>query len=99
MNVFDYVKFCEVYEQLKKTIGALEDTGTETVGGVINTSNNSIQKGLSYAEESTWAASKINAWNDLLPGLKTNFENLSSLLFFCSFDVFMVTPPEILIIE
>ena len=48
MNVFDYVKFCEVYEQLKKTIGSLEDLGTETVGGVINTSNNSIQRKIKY---------------------------------------------------
>jgi hypothetical protein len=80
MNVFDYAKFCEVYEQLKKTIGALEDMGTETMGGVINTSNNSIQKGLAYAEESSCAASKVDAWNQLLPGLKTNFENLMVLL-------------------
>jgi hypothetical protein len=80
MNIFEYGSFCEVYEQLKKTIGSLDDTGTSTVGGVINQSNTDITKGLDYAADSSWASSKLDSWNEMLPGLKTNFENLIVLL-------------------
>ena len=80
MNVFDYVAFCEVYENLKKTIGSMEDSDPSTVGGVIKSSDTQINKGLDYAADSSWAASKLSAWNEMLPGLKTNFENLIVLL-------------------
>lgn len=79
-NVFDYAVFCEVYDKLKTTIGKIDDTGTSTVGGVINSCNNDINKGLEYAADSAWASSKLDAWNDMLPGLKTSFQNLVVLL-------------------
>lgn len=80
MNVFNYATFCEIYENLKKTIGTLDDSDPSTIGGVIKSSDNSINKGLDYAADSSWAASKLNAWNEMLPGLRTNFENLIVLL-------------------
>ena len=80
MNVFNYATFCEIYENLKKTIGTLDDADPSTIGGVIKSSDNSINKGLDYAADSSWAASKLNAWNEMLPGLRTNFENLIVLL-------------------
>ena len=38
MNVFEYTTFCEVYENLKKTIGTMDDADPSTVGGVIKSS-------------------------------------------------------------
>lgn len=80
MNVFEYTTFCEVYENLKKTIGTMDDADPSTIGGVIKSSDTQINRGLDYAADSSWAASKLAAWNDMLPGLKTNFENLIVLL-------------------
>ena len=80
MNVFEYTTLCEVYENLKKTIGSMEDSDPSTVGGVIKSSDTSIKQGLDYAADSTWAATKLNAWEEMLPGLRTNFENLVVLL-------------------
>ena len=80
MNVFEYTTFCEVYENLKKTIGTMDDSDPSTVGGVIKSCDTQINKGLDYAADSSWAASKLQAWNEMLPGLKTNFENLIVLL-------------------
>ena len=48
MNVFNYATFCEIYENLKKTIGTLDDADPSTIGGVIKSSDNSINKGLDY---------------------------------------------------
>ena len=80
MNVFDYAKFCDEYTKLKATIGSMEDADTSTIGGVMKSCDSEIKKGLEYAEESSWAASKVDAWNEMYPKLQTDFNNLIVLL-------------------
>lgn len=80
MNVFDYAKFCDEYTNLTKTIGSNEDAEVGTIGGVMKSCDSEIKKGLEYAEESSWAASKVDAWNVMYPKLQADYQNLIALL-------------------
>ncbi len=79
MNTFDYAAFNEQYEILNKIIGGAE-TDPSTINGVVAASNRSISEGLEYASDSQWANSKLNEWNDLMPNLKTQLDNLATML-------------------
>lgn len=80
VNNFDYESFCSYYTNIKNAVGALEDLDASTIGGVINSANNALVEDLQYAEVSSWASSKIEAWNNMLPGLKAAFQNCINLL-------------------
>lgn len=79
MNTFDYEQFNAQYETLKKLIGG-EETDPSTISGVVVNSNTSISNGLEYAENSSWAGSKLTEWSELLPSLKTQLANLNVML-------------------
>ncbi len=79
MNTFDYAAFNEQYNVLNKIIGGGE-TDPSTINGVIANSNRIISEGLEYAANSSWASSKMNEWNELMPSLNAQLANLSVLL-------------------
>ncbi len=79
MNTFDYVAFNEQYLILNKIIGG-EETDPSTINGVVANSNRAINEGLEYASDSTWAASKLNDWNELMPSLNNQLANLANML-------------------
>jgi len=79
MNTFDYEQFNAQYETLSKLIGT-DETDPSTISGVVVNSTQAISNGLDYASDSAWASSKLNEWNDLLPGLKTDLANLNVML-------------------
>lgn len=79
MNVFDYAAFNEQYNILNNIIGGGE-TDPSTINGVIANSNRAISSGLEYAENSAWASSKMNEWNELMPSLNAQLANLAVLL-------------------
>lgn len=79
MNVFDYEAFIEQYKKLTTIIGDGE-TDASTIGGVVNNTNSLIRNGLEYAENSAWASSKLENWNQLMPSLQTQLANLAALL-------------------
>ncbi len=79
MNTFDYEQFNAQYETVRKLIGG-EETDPSTISGVVANSNTSIANGLEYAENSSWASSKLSEWSDLMPSLKTQLANLNVML-------------------
>lgn len=79
MNVFDYAAFNEQYNILNNIIGGGE-TDPSTINGVVAHSNRAIAEGLEYAENSAWASSKMNEWNELMPSLNAQLANLATLL-------------------
>lgn len=79
MNVFDYEPFMAQYKELVKIVGDGE-TDSSTMDGVVKNSDNLIRSGLEYAENSAWASSKLENWNQLMPSLQTQLANLAALL-------------------
>ena len=79
MNTFDYAAFNEQYVILNKIIGG-EETDPSTINGVVANSNRAITEGLEYAADSTWASSKLNDWNELMPSLNAQLVNLANML-------------------
>ena len=77
---FNYVDFNTYYTNIKDAVGALSDTDAGTIGGVINSSNTTLASELEYAQGAAWASSKMNAWNDMYPGLVASFQKCINLL-------------------
>ena len=77
---FNYVDFNTYYTNIKDAVGALSDTSADTIGGVINSSNTTLASELEYAQGAAWASSKMNAWNDMYPGLVASFQKCINLL-------------------
>lgn len=79
MARFNYPVFDEEYNKLTKIIGSGE-TDASTIVGVVNDSNEKMVSRLEYAENSLWASSKLNDWNEAMASFKTNLGNLEELL-------------------
>lgn len=77
---FNYVDFNTYYTNIKDAVGSLSDTSDDTIGGVINSSNKTLDKELEYAQGAAWASSKMSAWNDMYPGLVASFQKCINLL-------------------
>ncbi len=79
-TTFEYATFSEKYNNIKNAVGSMQDGDASTIGGVINSSNLTLANDLEYAEDSVWASSKMEAWNDMYPSLKASFEKCINLL-------------------
>lgn len=79
-TTFEYATFSEKYNNIKNAVGTMQDTDATTIGGVINSSNITLANDLEYAEDSSWAFSKMEAWNEMYPSLKASFDKCVNLL-------------------
>ena len=79
-NTFNYQAFNDDYTNIKNAVGSMQDTDDSTIGGVINSLNTDIRNDLEYAENSLWASSKLNDWNEMYPSLVNAYNNLVNLL-------------------
>lgn len=77
---FNYVDFNTYYTNIKDAVGDINAADDSTIGGVINASNATLANDLAYAEDAAWASSKLNAWNDMYPGLVASFQKCVNLL-------------------
>ena len=77
---FNYVYFNTYYTNIKDAVGDINAADDSTIGGVINSRNATLANDLAYAEDAAWASSKLNAWNDMYPGLVASFQKCVNLL-------------------
>ena len=80
MAIFDYQKFHDEYTKLSNLIGNLEGVDNSTIGGLMKSTDVVLNRALQDAEQSQWAATKLNDWTPIYNSLKTQLQRMYSLM-------------------
>ena len=80
MAIFNYQRFHEEYTKLTNLIGNLEAADNGTIGGLMKSTDTTLNKALQDAEQSQWASTKLNDWTPIYNSLKVKLQTLQNLM-------------------